>query len=78
MAAAGLEFDDQPVDRGIRELIARLLDGGRVFVAQHVTQVPSRAPSTPSFDRLVDTGEERHRQDETERAYRILQSSIIS
>src|SRR5262249_32058110 len=31
-----LEFDDLPVDRRIRELVVRLLDGGRVFVAQHV------------------------------------------
>src|SRR4051812_12712056 len=37
MAAAGLEFDDLPVDRSIRELIARFLDGGGVFIAQHVT-----------------------------------------
>src|SRR4029077_2879649 len=36
IAADGLEFDDLPVDRGIRELVGRFPDGRGVFVAQHV------------------------------------------
>src|SRR6188472_1927270 len=36
IAAGGLEFDDLPVDRGIRELVGRFPDGRGVFVAQHV------------------------------------------
>src|SRR5260370_18722889 len=36
IAPGGLELDDLPVDRRIRELVGRCLDGRGVFVAQHV------------------------------------------
>src|SRR5262249_29441095 len=45
IAAGRLEFDDLPIDRGLRELVGRFRGGRGVFSAQHVAHAGRIVPT---------------------------------